>query len=155
MAGEMDSPPTRLIRLLQLGRVDEALRARAPWQCVSCQTCSTRCPKSVDCAGVMDELRQRSSAAGLASKEEQDVLIFQQAFLDNIRRHGRLNEMDLIMRFKAEVFFKGGGVPRLMRDAGLAPALQKRRKLHLASENVRDRALIDRIFSRSTRGGTH
>ncbi len=154
VATRMDSPPTRLIRLLQLGLEDEALRAAAPWECVSCQTCSTRCPKSVDCAGVMDHLRQRSVERGVASAPQRDVILFQQAFLANVRRFGRLNEIDLMMRYKGEVFFKGGGVPKLMRDSGLAPELMKRGKFHLSGEKVRDRGVVDRIFARATSGGT-
>jgi ferredoxin len=37
-AAQMDIPPTRLIRLLQLGDSESALRAGSIWQCVSCQT---------------------------------------------------------------------------------------------------------------------
>src|ERR1035441_498299 len=92
----MDIPPTRLIRLLQLGDSETALRAGSIWQCVSCQTCSTRCPKSVDCAAVMDALRQVAFERGQASPEERRTVIFQRAFLDNIRRNGRLNEIELI-----------------------------------------------------------
>ena len=148
----MDIPPTRLIRLLQLGHEAAALQARSIWQCVSCQTCSTRCPKSVDCAGIMDELRQLSFERGTASPEQQAVVLFQKAFLDNIRRNGRLNEMDLMMRYKGEVFLRGRSLSFLFRDAGLAPELRKRRKLHLTGEKVRDRAVVERIFDRATNG---
>jgi heterodisulfide reductase subunit C len=149
----MDSPPTKIMRLLQLGRWDAAMKSRSIWQCVSCQTCSTRCPKSVDCAGVMDALRQLSFELGEASPEQRSVVVFQRAFLENIRRFGRLNEIDLIARFKGEVFLKGRSVPFLLRDAGLAGQLHKRRKLHILGEKVRDRGVVERIFERSGVGG--
>jgi heterodisulfide reductase subunit C len=149
----MDLPPTRLLRLLQLGMIDTALRAESIWQCVSCQTCSTRCPKSVDCAGVMDALRQAAFEQGDATPAQQRVMLFQKAFLDNIRRNGRLNEVELIVRFKGEVFFRDRSLPFLFSDAGLAPQLQKRGKLHLTGEKVRDRAVVARIFERTTGGG--
>ncbi len=148
----MDLPPTRLIRLLQLGDQAAAVRARSIWQCVSCQTCSTRCPQSVDCAGIMDELRQLAFEGGTASPGERDVILFQRAFLANIRRNGRLNEIELMMRFKGEVFLRGRSLPFLFRDAGLALELRKRRKLHLRGEKVRDRAAVERIFRRALNG---
>ena len=58
MAEKMDVLPNQLLRLVQLGKIDKAAASEAIWLCVSCLTCSTRCPKSVDCAGVMDALRQ-------------------------------------------------------------------------------------------------
>ena len=148
MAAAMDSPPTRLIRLLQLGHGEAALRAQSIWQCVSCQTCATRCPKSVDCAGVMDALRQISAERGVATPAQQCVVLFQKAFLNNIRRNGRLNELELIAEFKLSTFLRGRSISFLLKDATLAPELMKRKKFHLAGEKARNRAVLARIFAR-------
>lgn len=148
----MESPPTRLIRLLQLGDLDGALRSPSIWKCVSCQTCTARCPKSVDCAGVMDALRQMAFERGVASPVEARTVVFQKAFLDNIRRNGRLNEVELIAAFKGEVFLRHRSLQVLFESATLAPELQKRRKLHLLGEKVRDRAVVRRIFERTAGG---
>jgi len=150
MAAHMDAPPTRLIRLLQLGETGRALAADSIWQCVSCQTCSTRCPQKVDCAAIMDALRQLSYEQGTASPAERRTVVFQKAFLDNIRRYGRLNEIPLIAVFKGQVFLRDRSVPFLVSDAGLAPQLQKRKKLHVVDEKVRDREVVARIFARAT-----
>ena len=153
VAERMDIPPTRLIRLLQLGDSEQALRANSIWQCVSCQTCTTRCPKSVDCAGVMDALRQLAFERGTLSQAERRTVLFQKAFLDNIRRHGRLGEIELIAVFKGSVFLRDRSLPFLFRDAGLAPQLAKRRKLHLIGEQAKDRGVVARIFARALNGG--
>ena len=149
MGARMDVPPTKLMRLAQLGRVDEALRAESIWLCVGCQTCSTRCPKEVDCASVLDALRQLAFERGTASPAQRRTVIFQGAFLDNIRRNGRLNEIELIALFKGEAFLRDRSFPALFRDAGLAPELHKRHKLHLRGEKVRDRGVVARIFERT------
>jgi heterodisulfide reductase subunit C len=148
MAAAMDAPPTRLIRLLQLGHAETALRAQAIWQCVSCQTCATRCPKSVDCAGVMDALRQLSFERREATPEQQRIVLFQKAFLRNIRRNGRLNELELIAEFKISTFLRGRSLSFLFKDATLAPELMKRKKFHLVGEKAHDRAVVARIFAR-------
>jgi heterodisulfide reductase subunit C2 len=152
VAPHMEAPPTKIIRLLQLGDIEGALRTRSIWQCVSCQTCSTRCPKAVDCAAVMDALREMAFERGVASPAERRTVVFQKAFLNNIRRNGRLNEIELIAAFKGEVFFRDRSLPLLFQDAGLAGELQKRRKLHLRGEKVRDRGVVARIFERAGAG---
>ena len=152
VASHMESPPTRILRQLQLGNLEAALRSPSIWKCVSCQTCTARCPKSVDCAGVMDALRQMAFERGVASPAECRAVVFQKVFLDNIRRNGRLNEIELIAAFKGEVFFRNRSLPFLFESAGLAPELQKRRKLHLRGEKVRDRSVVKRIFERAAGG---
>ena len=144
----MEIKPNQLIRLLQLGETDTALGSAAIWRCVSCQTCSSRCPKTVDCAAVLDALRQTSLERGMAAREQQPVIAFQRAFLDNVRRNGRLNEIELIARFKLEVVRQTGRLGFAMKDAGLAPQLSQRKKLHIFSEKAQDRGLVDRIFAR-------
>jgi heterodisulfide reductase subunit C len=55
---EMDVSPHTVIRLLQLGQIDEVLEAEVVWLCAACQTCKVRCPKGVDLAKIMEALRQ-------------------------------------------------------------------------------------------------
>jgi len=45
MAQSMDYSPRQIVRLLQLGLADDALRSRTIWMCASCETCATRCPR--------------------------------------------------------------------------------------------------------------
>jgi heterodisulfide reductase subunit C len=144
----MDVAPNQVVRLAQLGEWEKALQSRAIWECVGCQTCSTRCPKEVDCAGVMDALREASLARGMAAPDRFPVVSFQKIFLENIRRNGRLNELELIGRFKVDVLLHTGRISFLFKDADLAPQLGKRKKLHFAPGKVRDRGVVDRIFER-------
>jgi heterodisulfide reductase subunit C len=148
VATHMDVAPNQVVRLAQLGEWDRALRSRAIWECVGCQTCSSRCPKNVDCAGVMDALREESLARGDVADEAFQVAAFQRIFLENIRRYGRLNELDLIGRFKMGVVLHSGRISFLFKDADLAPQLGKRKKLHIRSGNVRDPKVVERIFER-------
>jgi len=151
----MDILPSQLLRLLQLGRLDKTLAAGAIWECVSCMTCTTRCPKAVDCAGVMDALRQLSIEHGVAAPAQRRTILFQQAFLDNIRRNGRLAELDLVRKFKTQGFLDDLSVPQLFKDALLGPQLLRRGKLPLRSRRVKDRKLVGRIFARCLADNGH
>jgi heterodisulfide reductase subunit C2 len=148
MAEHMDLLPNQLMRLVQLDRLDRAMRADALWKCVSCMTCSTRCPKDVQCAGVLDALRQMAIEQGVASENGRRTILFQQVFLDNIRRNGRLRELELIGMFKTKAFLKDRSIPMLFKDATLAPKMMKRGKFHFLGEQVRDRGIVERIFER-------
>lgn len=151
-AAAMDVAPNRLIRMLQLGDAEPVLRSQAIWQCVSCETCTTRCPKSVDCAAIMDALRTEAYRRGMTNEKQAPVMLFQKAFLSNIRRHGRLNEIELIAQFKISGFAATRSPRLLFKDASLGPKLQAREKLHLRGEKVRDRGVVRRIFDRCQNG---
>jgi len=55
---EMDTSPSEIIHLVQLGEEKEVLNSKTIWICASCFTCVTRCPKGVDLAKIMESLRQ-------------------------------------------------------------------------------------------------
>jgi len=56
-AGMMDLLPSQVIRLLQIGLVEEAMASEAIWYCAACLSCTARCPKGVDLPRVMEALR--------------------------------------------------------------------------------------------------
>jgi len=151
-SAHMDKTPHQLIRMVQLGHVEAALKAGAIWQCVSCETCTTRCPKRVDCAAVMDALRQVSYERGVTSKQQAAVVLFQKAFLDSVRRNGRMNEIEMIVQYKLEGFAAIRRLGFLLNGAMLAPRMQMHKKLHIVGEKVRDRGVVRRIFARCMDG---
>jgi heterodisulfide reductase subunit C2 len=148
MAERMDVMPNQILRLVQLGQEKRAMACGAVWLCVACQTCTARCPQSVDPAGVMDALRQASLEAGTASPSGQRTVTFQKAFLDNIRRNGRLNELELVGQFKTQGFLKDFSLKHLMADSLLAPRMLARGKLHFVPARAGDRGIVRRIFDK-------
>lgn len=60
----MEIPPNRIIRMVQLGCLDEIADSNTPWICAACITCSVRCPRGVDIARVMEGLRQLALRKG-------------------------------------------------------------------------------------------
>ena len=153
MAGQMDTMPNQLVRLVQMGELERAMHCLAIWHCVSCQTCTARCPQSVDCAGIMDGVRQMAAEKRIVPPELRRVYLFQKAFLDNVRKNGRLNEVELIGQFKTAAFMKDFNIPLLLKDTLLAPKLMQRGKFHLVGKKVKDRDVVQRIFDRCTTHG--
>ena len=148
VADEMDVKPHQILRLVQLGKAERALKSEAIWQCMSCQTCSSRCPKSVDCAGIIDRLHHLSLERSSSSPAQQRTILFQKSFLRNIRRNGRLNELELVGTFKTSAFLQDLRIPFLFKDVMLGPRMSARGKLKLNGAKVRDREVVARIFDR-------
>lgn len=62
----MDYSPNQVLRLSQYGAVEEILESETIWVCSTCLQCSTRCPKGIDIAAIMEvyrsiNLRKRDS----------------------------------------------------------------------------------------------
>ena len=64
---EMDVIPSEVIRLLQLGQIDEVLSSKTIWTCASCLQCASRCPKGVEFSNICDALRAIVLRARLAT----------------------------------------------------------------------------------------
>ncbi|MDH4226631.1 MAG: 4Fe-4S dicluster domain-containing protein [Deltaproteobacteria bacterium] len=54
----MDLPPSKMIRMLQLGKYEDVMKSTSMWVCVGCLQCYSRCPKSVSAASFFEGLRQ-------------------------------------------------------------------------------------------------
>ena len=123
IAADMDLLPNQVIRLLQLGLTDAALRSRTIWLCASCETCTTRCPREVDLAAVMDALRNIAIRERIRS-QERVVTFFNRTFLRLVRKYGRVFEMELIGRFNT-------GTLNFFKDVMKAPKLFFKGRLKL------------------------
>lgn len=60
----MDVPPSQVMRLLQLGRVEDVATANSMWVCVGCLQCYSRCPKGCSVAAVLEGMRQMQLRKG-------------------------------------------------------------------------------------------
>ena len=149
MAEEMDIPPSTVIRLVQYGMLEKAASASSPWQCVSCLTCSTRCPKSVNIAGVMDALKEVSLEKKCVHKSMKRIVAFQKSFLNTIYRNGRTNELEMVVEYKIRGFLGDLSLLAALKDAELGPKMLALGKLHLKPGSpVKDKALVRRIFKK-------
>ena len=140
VAFAMDVMPNQVMRMVQLGLEEELLRSKTIWLCASCQTCTTRCPNEIDIAHLMDSLRQLSREAGVPCGEEK-VAKFHKAFLDSVRRHGRVFELEMVGFYKlaARDFFG---------DTKIAWEMLKRGKLKFLPSNIQGKREVRQMFDK-------
>ena len=54
---EMDYHPHQLVSMVENGRIDELLRSRGIYLCLSCFACVERCPRNVEPAKLIEAVR--------------------------------------------------------------------------------------------------
>ncbi len=139
----MDIAPNKIVRLVQLGFYDEALKSETPWLCAGCMTCSTRCPKEFDLAKFMDAVRELAIEKGVEIKQK-DILKFHKAFLNQIEKYGRTYEVGLTAEYKMKTL-------NLLEDVDSAPGMFIKGKLNLFPHKIKDRKSVKNIFKKSTK----
>jgi heterodisulfide reductase subunit C2 len=140
MASESDLRPHNVMRLVIQDRREKALADESIWLCLTCETCSSRCPNACDPARVIDAVREMSIEAGVADPPR-NVAAFHRAFLEQIRTNGRLHEVGMVMEYK----LRSGD---LMKDVTNAPGMLSRGKLSFRAERIEGVDEIKRIFEK-------
>ncbi len=138
----MDIMPNQVMRLVQLGLAEEALKSQAIWICATCETCSCRCPRNVDITHVMETLRIYAKHKGIVA--EKDIDKFHNVFLQSVKNHGRVYEVGLIV---GRNFTTG----KLFRDVQYGVPYLAKRKVHLLPENVKAKNEVQGIFERANK----
>jgi len=142
----MDIAPNAVIRLVQLGLKDEALRCSTIWVCVGCHTCSSECPQAIDMSAIMDTLRQMAIEEGVPIAEP-DILKFHDEVLKSIDRYGRTHKLEIMLRYKARKldFFS---------DINVGLRMLSKRKLDMKPSKVNDIEKIHHLFAMDISNGT-
>jgi len=146
MTFAMDYPPSQIMRMVQLGQEDELLASKTIWVCLTCNTCSIRCPNDIDIALVIDSLRERVLKKG-RTPGVQNVALFHKYFLDNVRKRGRTFEGELLARYQ----IKTG---QALQNAGLGLRMFLKGRLGILPESVSNKKAFREIYRRvAERGG--
>jgi heterodisulfide reductase subunit C2 len=135
------SPPSEIVRRLQLGAGNELLENEHIWLCLACETCYSRCPMQINLAAVMDALRTlaltRKAALPLGNSP-----LFNRAFLKAVESYGRSYDLRAIMQYKL-----GGG--NLMQDVEKFPSMLKKGKMAILPPSGADKKTVKQIFKKA------
>jgi heterodisulfide reductase subunit C len=134
----MDLGPRQIMRLIQMGLKKEVMQSTTIWLCVSCETCSSRCPAKIDIAKVMESLRILAAVEG-TTPAEKGVDRFHREFLGSVRRYGRAHEFTMSAAYVLKT--------RDFSGMGLARTLFSKGKLVIMPPSVSGASEVKRIFS--------
>jgi heterodisulfide reductase subunit C2 len=140
MASESDLRPHQVMRRVMYAPRERALQDESIWLCLTCETCTARCPNGCDPARVIDAVREIAFESG-AAVLPRSIGAFHKAFLEQIRSNGRLHEVGLVMEYKLRT-------GDLMKDVTNAPGMFSRGKLNLRADRIDGVAEVKRIFEK-------
>jgi len=137
----MDDSPNQVVRLVQLGFDEEALKSATIWLCAGCLTCSSRCPQNFDIAKFMDAMREIALKEGIEISDK-NVAKFHKAFLDQIKMNGRSFELGLTIDYKLRSM-------DLFQDVDVAPEMFIKGKIGLLPHKIKNGKEVKKIFKKT------
>ena len=140
VVSDMDILPHRLIRYVILGERERALQSGTIWTCLQCYTCSMRCPNDIDVARIFDTLRKAAVREDKA--RDLDTWRFDRYFLDSVKRHGRLHELEAIMRYKLMK-------KDLFGDSKMGMSMLLKGRMDILPHNIKDRKGMKALFEQA------
>ncbi len=93
----MDYTPRQLWQMARLGLADEILSSKTLWLCSTCYACTLRCPRELPLTETIGTLKRLAVRANIP--EHRESRNFYAAFMETIRRHGRTDEVELMVRY--------------------------------------------------------
>ncbi|MFH0915302.1 MAG: 4Fe-4S dicluster domain-containing protein [bacterium] len=138
-----DYTPNQVMRMLQVGLVDRVLDSKAVQLCVQCLTCTARCPRDIDIAGIFEDLKT------IATAQEREVpeyaKTFNKAFMGAVARFGQLPEL-----YMMGMFYLGTMKPKMaMGDAGLAIPMVMKGKMQFIPRKAKGADEVSRIYKKT------
>ena len=148
--GQIQSPPAEIIRRLQLGAGKELLDTGLVWNCLSCDTCSARCPNDIDFPAVVDALRALA-VENHCVPPKGNAPLFNRLFLNTVKSYGRSYDLMMIGLHKLRI-------GNLKQDIDKFPAMLKKGKMAVLPPSKANKKTVQRIFkqiARNTKDGNN
>ncbi|MBI4785897.1 MAG: 4Fe-4S dicluster domain-containing protein [Chloroflexi bacterium] len=139
----MEHTPRLLVRLLQLGRIQDAQSSNTIWLCASCHSCSVSCPRGVDLAGLMYRLKQMAVTRGIVN----DNIWFYREFVRNIGKRGLVYEPELMLGYARRV-----GWQVLLPHVRMGLEMAQRRKLTPPPPRLNEQEVLSSVIAEILQG---
>jgi len=141
----MEFRPHQMVRLVRLGAVDRPVASDAIWNCVGCYACTTRCPQNVPVTELIYSLKNAALREGKTPKRA-PVPAFLNAFADTVKRHGRDNELEMLVRY-----FLSTDPRAALSQASTGMTLMRQGRLPLWGHRVRGWKAIKGLLRKARR----
>ena len=142
MASNMDLMPRQIVRYLQLGLLEDALKARSPWVCASCHTCSARCPHEIAIADLMKTVRLEADRRGI--HPVRTVNLFTKIFLLPVKWFGRSHEFTMTAFYNVRSGY-------ILQNFRHLPSMLAGGKLAFLPERIKGRKSIRKLMENCER----
>jgi len=147
-AAAMEYSPREIIACLRAGMLDKVLNANTVWMCVSCYSCTVRCPAGIPFTDIMYELKRLELDKGLS--KDSHAATMAKTFVECVDRHGRNAEAELIRKYylRTNPLDVLGQIPLTMK-------LLKRGRLAFLPHNIKGREGLRKMMAAIEENGNH
>ena len=97
----MDATPRQLWRMVLMDCQDAIFTSKTFTLCSSCYYCTLRCPRGLSLTDAMAALKRVAARKGL--KPYRSSTHFCREFINSVRRHGRVREMEFMTLYMARM----------------------------------------------------
>lgn len=122
----MDMSPRTLVLMVQRGEWEKVLQSNMLWLCTSCYICTSRCPRGVRPADVIEAVKAIAIRQGI----ENDSTRFNQIFVELVQKRGILFEPELMQKY--------GGMAAMLEQAELGIKLALNGKMSPFPAKIKD-----------------
>ncbi|MCR4290542.1 MAG: hypothetical protein NUV86_09835, partial [Candidatus Scalindua sp.] len=91
---------------------------------------------------LMDVLREMALEEGVANPMEKNITTFHEAFLNSVKKHGRISEFWMLSEYKRK------RPKTALQDIEIGPQLMLKGKLSLTPHDIKGKKSIKRIFEK-------
>ncbi|MBS3757038.1 MAG: 4Fe-4S dicluster domain-containing protein [Desulfobacterales bacterium] len=138
----MDFTPRRLWRLVLMGQTEEIFHSKTFALCSACYYCTLRCPRGLPLTDAMNLLKQLGAKKDVAGYRPNAR--FYGSFLDSVRRHGRINEVEFMRRYF--ILMKNPAIPIKFTPLGIR--LLRKKKISMLPNKRKPEYPLDQFFQR-------
>lgn len=139
----MQYGPREIIGMVRAGMKDKILKSNTIWMCVSCYSCTARCPQEIPVTNVMYALKQLANREHRFPRDKKPT-VFPKAFLDIVQKYGRSHETELMTKFCFQT-----DPMSLLKKSGLGYSLLTHGRLSIAPHKMKNQAQLDMIIGLS------
>jgi len=97
-ANEMEYAPRKIIAMIRADMRDEVLSSSSMWHCLSCYTCTVRCPRDVKPAELAHTLECLANQQGFKVKGTNTPAMYR-SFVSSMKRNGRVHELGMMFKY--------------------------------------------------------
>lgn len=138
----MDYTPRALFAMINAGEREAVLSANTMWQCVSCYSCTARCPQEIPITDLIYTLKRMAIREGFASNH--DAVALARTFTRFVDKYGRVFEGGLAIRY--HLVHRPIAAMRMM---GLGLAMVRHGRLALRPKKIREREQLQNIVRKA------
>jgi heterodisulfide reductase subunit C len=136
----MRMKPHELMRAAQLGLAEEIYWSGTIWNCLSCETCNTRCPQGIDILRLINGLRELSKGVDYYNPYPA-VPAMHRIFMALVKRFGKVYPLGLALLTHVAMLTP-------FKDVDMASPMVRRGKLRLLPRKSRGAKELRQVMAR-------